>query len=198
MRLAISFANLYLKKIFVVGLVLFGESGKTSQMPSLRHRGVDRIDSQYAMGKELVRAIFLETFWKKNVRRWHRLGDQGYRIDMLAERFQGSVTAFDAYCRFLHDIGETSLPKGFAVLAKSLAKGDPAMMLAEKNTVYYLESLLQRNVYAEPHRLKTDSTVQSALLAILDHLVEEGSSFAYRMRDDFVTPPSSFETNLGC
>lgn len=159
---------------------------------------VDQIDSQSAIGKELVGAIFLETRWKENVRRWHRLEDQGHRIDVLAERFLGSTTVFNSYCRFLHDIGETSLPKGFVILAKSLTKGDPAAMLADKNTVYFLESLLLRNVYAEPHRLKTDPTVQTALLAILDHLVERGSSVAYRMRDDFVTPPSPSETNMEC
>jgi hypothetical protein len=63
-------------------------------------------------------------------------------------------------------------------------------MLADRNTVFLLESLLRRHVYAEPHRLKSDPTVRTAVLALLDHLVEAGSSAAYRMRDDFVTPLS--------
>jgi hypothetical protein len=76
------------------------------------------------------------------------------------------------------------------ILADSLAAGDPVAMLAERNTVFLLESLLRRYVYAEPHRLKSDPAVRTAVLVLLDHLVEAGSSAAYRMRDDFVTPLS--------
>jgi hypothetical protein len=47
---------------------------------------------------------------------------------------------------------------------------------------------LRRFIYSEPLRLKSDTEVRSAVLTILDQLVESGSSAAYRMRDDFVTP----------
>jgi len=151
---------------------------------------IDRLDSRYGSGKELVGAIFLGGYWKENVRHWRRLEGQGYRVDELAARFRGSAAVFDAYCQFLHDIGETSMPRAFVILADSLAVGDPVAMLAERNTVFLLESLLRRYVYAEPHRLKSDPSVRTAVLALLDHLVEAGSSAGYRMRDDFVTPMS--------
>ncbi len=151
---------------------------------------IDRLDSRYGSGKELVRAIFLGIPWKENLRHWRRLEGQAYRVDELARRLDGSAAVFDAYCRFLYDIGETSLPKAFANLAGSLEVGDPTAMLAEQNTVFLLESLLRRYVHTEPHRLKSDPAVRKAVLALLDHLVEAGSSVAYRMRDDFVTPLS--------
>jgi hypothetical protein len=150
----------------------------------------ERLDSRYGSGKELVGVIFLGGYWKENVRHWRRLEGQGHRVDELAARFRGSAAVFDAYCRFLHDIGETSLPKAFVIQADSLVAGDPVAMPAEGNTVFLLESLLRRYVYAEPHRLKSDPAVRTAVLALLDHLVEAGSSAAYRMRDDFVTPLS--------
>lgn len=151
---------------------------------------VEQIDSRSASGKELVNAIFLGGGWKANLRHWRRLEGEGHRIDALARTFPGSTTAFEAYCRFLHDIGEHSLPKAFVILAESLAAGDASAMLSEQNTVFLLESLLRRYVYAEPLRLKADPAVRNAVLALLDHLVEAGSSAAYRMRDDFVTPLS--------
>jgi hypothetical protein len=43
-------------------------------------------------------------------------------------------------------------------------------------------------IYSEPFRLKSDAEVRSAVLMILDHLVDSGSSAAHRMRDGFVTP----------
>jgi len=149
---------------------------------------IEQLDSRYRSGKELIGAIFLGGSWKENVRHWRRLEGQGHRVDKLAARFPGSAAVFDAYCRFLYDIGETSLPKAFVLLADSLAVGNPAEMLADRNTVYLLESLLRRHVYAEPHRLKSDPDVRTAVLKLLDQLVEAGSSAAYRMRDDFVTP----------
>jgi hypothetical protein len=149
---------------------------------------IAHLDFRYSSGKEMIRAIFLGNFWKENVRHWHRLGGQGHRVDEFAERFRGSAAVFDAYCRFLYDIGERSLPKGFVILADSLAAGDPTVILADRNTVFMLESLLRRHVYVEPHRLKSDPAVRTAVLALLDQLVEAGSSAAYRMRDDFVTP----------
>ena len=98
------------------------------------------------------------------------------------------MTVFDAYCRFLHEIGEESLPKAFVLVADSLAAGEPLAMLSDQNTAFVLESLLSRYVYSQPERLKSDPAVRRAVLTLLDHLVEAGYSAAYRMRDDFVTP----------
>jgi hypothetical protein len=61
----------------------------------------------------------------------------------------------------------------------------------EGNTVFLLEVLLQRYVYGRPLELKRDSNLRDAVLFLLDLLVENGSSAAFRMRDDFVTPVSN-------
>lgn len=149
---------------------------------------IDQVDSHYCPGKELIDAIFLGGHWKEGVRRWRRLEGQGHGVDELATRFRGSSAVFDAYCRFLYSIGETSLPRAFVFLADSLAAGEAIAMLADQNTVFLLESLLRRHVYSEPYKLKSEPAVRAGVLSLLDHLVEAGSSAAYRMRDDFVTP----------
>ena len=61
-------------------------------------------------------------------------------------------------------------------------------MLRMSNTVFLLEVLLQRHVYGRPLALKRDTDVRDAVLSLLDILVDKGSSAAFRMRDDFVTP----------
>jgi hypothetical protein len=96
----------------------------------------------------------------------------------------------DDYLRFLYHIGEQSLPRSFIPIAKRLQQGDPAQMLRKGNTVYLLEVLLQRYVYGKPLELKSQSDLRDAVLLLLDMLVEQGSSAAFRMRDDFVTPMS--------
>ena len=61
-------------------------------------------------------------------------------------------------------------------------------MLKKGNTVFLLEVLLQRHVYGRPSELKHQGDLRNATLVLLDMFVEQGSSAAFRMRDDFVTP----------
>ena len=51
-----------------------------------------------------------------------------------------------------------------------------------------LEVLLQTHVYGRPVELQQDQALPDAVLLLLDILVESGSSAAFPMRDDFVTP----------
>ena len=113
---------------------------------------------------------------------------QANRVDTLVVRLPASAAVLRAYCRFLYQVGEQSLPNGFVIVAERLSAGKPSEMLVEGNTVFYLESLLRRYVYGEPLRLKSNRQVRTAVLRILDNLVDAGASAAYRMRDDFVTP----------
>jgi hypothetical protein len=78
------------------------------------------------------------------------------------------------------------MPAAFVRVADALRRGDPAGMLRKTNTVFMLEVLLQRHVYARPLNLR-DAALREAILLVLDMLVESGSSAAFRMRDDFVT-----------
>lgn len=63
-------------------------------------------------------------------------------------------------------------------------------MLKKTDTTFMLEVLLQRFVYGRPLELKREHAIGDAIIFLLDSLVESGSSAAFRMRDDFVTPVS--------
>lgn len=137
---------------------------------------------------ELVSRIFLGHYWNQDVRYWRRLNGEEPRLDSLVKQLPALMPIVRAYVRFLYHIGERSIPTAFVTVADRLRSGEPSEILADENTVFCLESLLQRNVYGEPQRLKSDAGIRSAVLEILDKLVDAGSSAAYRMRDDFVTP----------
>jgi hypothetical protein len=151
-------------------------------------RWMHRLDSRYASDAELLRTIFFGLSCKDGVCHWQRLEGFADRVDTLFESLPPCATVLDAYCRFLYTIREQSLPRGFVVVAKRLQAGDACQMLSKDNTVFYLESLLRRFIYSEPPRLKSNAEVRWAVLTLLDQLVDSGSSAAYRMRDDFVTP----------
>src|SRR6266702_4715785 len=63
-----------------------------------------------------------------------------------------------------------------SVSKKRLQEGQPRQMMRRANTVFLLEGLLQRYVYGRPLELKREPELRDAVLALLDLLVENGSS----------------------
>jgi hypothetical protein len=149
-----------------------------------------RIDDEYASGKEMISAIFLNTWWEEEVRHWRSLEGYARHVHSLFEDLPASSTILDAYLRFLYHIGDQSLPDAFIHIAKRLQQGDPQQMLRAGDIIFLLEVLLQRYVYGSPLKLKRHDDLREAVLLLLNLLVENGSSSAFRMRDDFVTPAS--------
>ena len=151
---------------------------------------LEGIDDQRAGGPEMISAVFLGSFWKENVGHWPSLEGNSHHVHALFEDLPPSSTVLDAYVRFLYDIGEQSLPEAFIRIANRLQEGAPQQMIRTGDTVFLLEVLLQRYVYGRPMELKRQPDLREAVLSLLDLLVENGSSAAFRMRDDFVTPAS--------
>jgi hypothetical protein len=148
------------------------------------------LDDRYSRGREIINSIFLNTLWKEEVRHWRSLDGYAHYIHSLFEQLPASFIVFEAYVRFLHDIGEQSLPHAFVRIAARLSSGGHRQLLRKANTIFMLESILQRYIYAKPLELKKEQELRDSILVLLDFLVELGSSAAFKMRDDFVTPVS--------
>lgn len=153
-----------------------------------RARWLEWLDREHPTGGKLLATIFMTQGWKDNVRHWKTLEGHAHQVDALFEALPRTALVLDDYLRFLYHIGANSLPQGFTLSATALQQGEPAQMLAASNTVFLLEVLLQRHVYGRPLELKQNRAVRDSVLYLLDVLVERGSSAAFRMRDDFVTP----------
>ena len=156
-------------------------------------RWLPSIGSDYSRGMDLVDKMLFQMHWNEGIRRWHRLDGHEHKVDDFTIRLPAAAPVLLAYCHYLYKIGERALPSAFVVVANRIGAGDPKEVLSDGNTTYYLESLLRRYVYGQPLRLRSDPNLRKAVLTILDQLVDAGSSAAYRMRDDFVTPVSSSE-----
>jgi hypothetical protein len=149
-------------------------------------QGID--DSRHSRGRELISAIFLGFSWKDETRHWRSIEGYSSHVHQLFLALPPSATVLEFYVRLLYHIGEQSLPVAFVHIASRLCNGQPTQLLSNDNTVFLLESLLRRYVYGRPLETKREKRIREAVLCILDRLVEAGSSAAYRMRDDFVTP----------
>lgn len=146
-----------------------------------------RADDRYTSADSLVRAIFLCSWWKEEARHWPPLEGKAHLLGELLLRLPPSRLALESYVRFLYRIGRRCVPGAFVTVAEYV-KGEPARLLSVSNTVFVLEVLLREWVYGHPIELKRDPRLRETVLSLLDHLVEAGSSAAFRMRDDFVTP----------
>lgn len=134
--------------------------------------------------------MLLSIAWRENARDWPSLHGHAHEVDEFFESLPVSKTALHYYIRFLYLIGEESLPAAFVRVAEKVQSGDARALLAEREVVFLLETILQRHVYARPAELKRQDELQAAILYLLERLVDAGSSAAFRMRDDFLTPLS--------
>jgi hypothetical protein len=153
-----------------------------------RARWLTRIDDEHPIGGPMISAVFLGSFWSDHIRHWRSLEGHVQRIHELFEQLPPGSTVLNDYVRFLYQIGEQSLPEAFTRIADRLQAGNADQLLAPQDTILRLEMLLQRYVYGKPLELKRQRALRESVLLLLDLLVDTGSSAAFRMRDDFVTP----------
>jgi hypothetical protein len=152
---------------------------------------IGSIDRRHSSGAEMIHALFLGTRWKETTRHWRTLEGHVRNIHNLFESLAPSSCAMDAYVRFLYHVGEQSLPEAFIRIYQKSEADDPEKLFRNSNTRYRLEVLLQRYVYSKPLLLKERAALREAVLALLGALIDLGSSAAFKMRDDFVTPISA-------
>jgi hypothetical protein len=153
-----------------------------------RARWLPRLDRDRPTGDGMLGAIFMTYGWKQNVLHWTSLEGHAHQVDALFEALPCVAIILEDYLAFLYHIGARSLPQAFIRISAALQQGNAVDMLNKSNTVFLLEVLLQRHVYGRPLELKENQALRDAVLYLLDVLVERGSSAAFRMRDDFVTP----------
>ena len=149
---------------------------------------IGQLERTHHPARELLAAIFLTLGWKDNVRHWRSLEGYSDRVHVLFDTLPFSGVVLDCYLAFLYHIGERSLPDAFVRVANWLRRGEVQELVENAESMFVLEVLLQRHVYGRPAELKADRRKREAVLFLLDALVEGGSSAAFRMRDDFVTP----------
>jgi len=160
---------------------LFADRARTA-------RWLPNIDSEYAWGRQLLDWVFLARGWKESTRHWNSLEGHAHNVHTLFEQLPLSRAVLRRYLAFLYHVGEQSLPEAFIRLHVRMRDANAPELLGEGDSAFVLESLLLRYVYAKPFELKRRNDMRAAVLFLLDALVETGSSAAFRMRDDFVTP----------
>ena len=138
---------------------------------------------------ELIGAVFFGGYWKDDIRRWTPIVGNEAVVDELVLKLRPTAVVLHAYARYLYNIGESALPEALNALAQVLRSCDARDVSSKPDILFYTEIVLQRCLYTHRSRIKGSPQLRESVLSILDHLVEAGSRSAYRLRDDFATPP---------
>lgn len=134
--------------------------------------------------REMARSVFLCLEWKETTTDWKQIEGHESDIQKMYSEIPPNIEATEAFVRFLHKIGAVLLPDAIIVLASKLSATTPL----SGNAIYTLELVLANLVHGGNSRVRRFENLQSATLALLDALIDGGSSLAYKLRDDFVTP----------
>jgi hypothetical protein len=144
------------------------------------------VDNEYSDARKLMRELFLGINWGAQ-RDWPPLRGQAHRITSFFERLLPTECGFEFYSYFLAKAGSKSLPGGLLSIASKLSTVSGSQILNE-TAVFYLEQILTQLIYGGNRGIRVEPELRSSALTILDHLVAAGSSAAYKLREDFLTP----------
>jgi hypothetical protein len=133
---------------------------------------------------DLLRSLFFNVKWNQGVREWASLKGHEDDVGSLFRRLEPSEVLIETFAEFLRTIGHGLLPDALGDVADKLAD---SVYLTER-AVLRLELILSSLVYGGSVPIRREERLRSSVLKILDAMIDGGSSAAYRMRDDFLTP----------
>jgi hypothetical protein len=125
-------------------------------------------------------------WWTKGAKEWHSLKERekGF-FQRVARDIGGQPAVLYSLAKLLNEIGSPFVADGIIWISRiieqssGLADGE-----LETNTVYYLENLLRGYVLRHRHKVRTTPQIKTAVLVILNFLLEKGSVTAYLVRED--------------
>ncbi len=125
-------------------------------------------------------------YWKKCAKDWHSLKDREKGFFQRVARDIGShPTVLYSLAKLLNQIGSGFALDGIFWVSGILERGvNLADEKLETNTIYYLENLVRGFVLRNRHKVRTTMQIKTAVLVILNFLIEQGSVTAYLVRED--------------
>lgn len=145
-----------------------------------------KVDEEHSDEAKMLRELFLGVNWAEQ-RDWLPLQSETHRLRSFFQSLPPMEQGFDCYAYYLAKAGTPTLPDALVELADKLEEATGRAILNE-NAIFYLEEILTRLIYGGNSRIRSEVALQQATLTILEALVEAGSSLAYKLRDDFLTP----------
>lgn len=149
------------------------------------------LDSEHSDGHGAVSRSFLNICWSSGTRKWDRLGERIADIDAHFVNSPQSPYTLGCYIQYLYQIGEASLPNAFTLIIEKFGDRLGEAVAADSNIKFHLDALVSRVLFENLSAVRKTQRLRESMMAILDALVQSGSSIAFQLRDDFVTPTAT-------
>ncbi len=146
------------------------------------------VDDKHSNSSKLLRELFLGENWGET-RDWKPLHGEQQRVRALFDQLPASRQSLEAYAYFLSKIGSSSLPEALLSIAAKVPAVKGSALFSE-TAVFYFETILTRLIYGGNREIRVQPKLRHGTMILLDVLVAAGSSVAYKLRDDFLTPAS--------
>jgi hypothetical protein len=144
------------------------------------------LSTHHGHGKLLRSLVLMGIRWKDAVRDWKPLTNHADHLSRLYPVVGSTSVGFTAYVHLFDSIGSIYLPEGLKWLADSLAGDTKGELLVDGKTAFLLERVLRNQMFGQAKGIRTRRDLQSAIMRLLEGLIERGSSGAFLLRERFI------------
>lgn len=145
-------------------------------------------DGYRYVGKIVKSYMFAQIQWKESATDWHTFKDSNSRFFAdIAQNIGHCPSTLYSLAKSLNGVASRYLNPGIAWISGMLSRNKELWSAKlEVNTVYYLECLVRKYIYAERERIRRTKQLKEEILVILDFLVEKGSVVGYMSRENIL------------
>ena len=151
-------------------------------------RGPSRVVG-YSEQRKLIRTfLFTESQWKEGLKAWKPLESHRDFVQQAFMQVGDTPAGFAALVQMLQTVAGFLLPDALVNLDEARSRCSNEPLLENESARVELELLLRDCVLSMGSQLRSREVVRNAALNLLDHLVNEGSSLAFQLREFMVAP----------
>lgn len=138
--------------------------------------------------------LFDGVMWKEDAREWKPACGHEAELQEFARRTAAAPPVFKSLIRLISGIGAFLLPQGVLWIDEALQKGSSHELVGGRNELFELARILTPLVFGRTASISGNQKLREATLRILDTMVAQGSSAAYRMRDFLISPTAQTQS----
>ena len=169
-------------------------------MKSLTYRCIDNLNlrpkikelceiaEDHYLNNVIVNYLLAWQYWKEGVKEWRSLKEQDISFFAKASEDFGNVSAtLYSIARVLNTVGSNYDNEGVEWLFTIVSK-NPSLDLErlEDNTLFYMECFMRKFIFSNRKRIKETLRLKSIVIAILNFMVERGSTHGYLLRESIL------------
>lgn len=130
--------------------------------------------------------LFARNTWKEDAREWHTFSKaQTSFFNDLTLRLGGNSSYLYSLSKLLCGLGSIYLEEGIFWLSSTIKGNEISLSNDRRNdTVYFLEKVLRKYIFINREKMMRTTKIKSAIISILDFLINNGSIVGYLLRED--------------